>query len=694
MTPKSLREKIMDDPIKGATELKNYFHNNKKPIYKLLMNDFFPDPTVPYKKKIFINFSNNLEQAMNHIEVSCNTVRINKILHLTRSIQQRSIEISDILESMDFFKLDLKIQLLIIVNYVEFIHSRSKYLLKKNIKKNSDYFFQYESVIKDNPQADNLSYSDLDESSIEQAELIIRYIHYYQKNIKPHVEELVLDEIEFFNILEAIEYEKILRLAHEKLMLENIWTRIKYNDWSIDITTVDDMLTYELNPKHKKEVLSERLAIKRFHHELTNQIKCVFADQHQELFISSNARNIVIDNMNTFFDLLEDHHLPHKYAKIPNDILTKCGDSKLAELFYPYLNKLEFGNKCPVTYQEFREVYLNLHYLGNMYDIFIETKFEQGFSIQLDTRTLFIKKDYFCNKLAKNTGISIDKINECIQMLTFTGDRNSIDLFTQPIIVHDQHILFAPTLINQMNYTRVIELLNHKYGKKIRNKGTVFEKSLFEFMEKIPYVKIETNKIKYIAFDGREIEFDNIIKFDDYILLIEMKSVKRPFDPIEIKNCESEITDAVDQLKRRELSLINDWLKLKNLSSSEIFNEKPQKKKIIKIACLNIFNYTGQTIDDCYITDIRAFTRFWHKPNIYNELREKGDVMSRKLMTRLWVNNKPNIRDLLNHLTNPFYIKYYYKSMHEHYRELKCNGLMNIRRFEYTLEDNPYAEFS
>ena len=56
---------------------------------------------------------------------------------------------------------------------------------------------------------------------------------------------------------------------------------------------------------------------------------------------------------------------------------------------------------------------------------------------------------------------------------------------------------------------------------------------IFDFNRKpLPNFKINTNQIKYDAFEGKEIEFDVIAVLGDYLILTELKAVMTSYDLI------------------------------------------------------------------------------------------------------------------------------------------------------------------
>jgi hypothetical protein len=116
-----------------------------------------------------------------------------------------------------------------------------------------------------------------------------------------------------------------------------------------------------------------------------------------------------------------------------------------------------------------------------------------------------------------------------------------------------------------MNLDRCIEQLLLNYKVDLAPMGHIFADKLIDSLSNSPNVKVNTNKVEFLAYDGRNVEFDFIGTFDDYLLLFEFKSITIPYSDKEFFVKERTIKEGVEQVNRRCCIVHNDWDKIINL---------------------------------------------------------------------------------------------------------------------------------
>ena len=95
-------------------------------------------------------------------------------------------------------------------------------------------------------------------------------------------------------------------------------------------------------------------------------------------------------------------------------------------------------------------------------------------------------------------------------------------------------------------------------------------KKLVEKLQEADNLAVNTNIIKFMAYDGRNVEFDFLATLDDFLIIIEMKSLLRPYDDDELYRRYKRVMEGVDQVNRRVKIVQKDWKKIKELASIKL----------------------------------------------------------------------------------------------------------------------------
>lgn len=210
-----------------------------------------------------------------------------------------------------------------------------------------------------------------------------------------------------------------------------------------------------------------------------------------------------------------------------------------------------------------------------------------------------------------------------------------MDLFSQPLVyVGNNNIIFAPALVLQINVSRLVEQQLALWNIEISQKGKHFEEIIRTLLSNNPHINVNTNNIEFDAYDGLRVEFDFLATFEDYLILMEMKCIKKTFSDKELKQRSDTINYGIKQLNRREKIIIKEWEKIKEYSSVTLPELPPTHKKVIKILCLNIFEFTGAEINGVFITDISSIGKFFTSPDIegYSIINNKKDIFQINLV--------------------------------------------------------------
>lgn len=103
-------------------------------------------------------------------------------------------------------------------------------------------------------------------------------------------------------------------------------------------------------------------------------------------------------------------------------------------------------------------------------------------------------------------------------------DNRYDDIFAQPLLkISNTQVVLSQALIEQVNLDRAIERQFIRFNKNVSEVGHKFEREFIDHLirgysqgiidlqrKKIPNFELNTNKIEFEAFDGKDIEFDVI----------------------------------------------------------------------------------------------------------------------------------------------------------------------------------------
>lgn len=351
----------------------------------------------------------------------------------------------------------------------------------------------------------------------------------------------------------------------------------------------------------------------------------------------------------------------------------------------------------------FKHIFETIDYLYSIASIYMWKSYEE---VNVDNKEDYYKfapiinVDKLIIKLSEILDIDKKTARSCIDVFILKPQckKNQIglDLFSQPLVyVSDEQVVFTPCFIMQMNIKRIVDKILGAIGYNLYEKGYNMEDSINNMLEESKYIKVNKNRIKFEAYDGKDAEFDSISVWENKLIVIEMKCRNAPYSPKEKNDKIIVLNEAVEQVKRRVKVIQNNWDEIKKRSSIELMKNPPDEKDIIKIVCFNFFDFTGKVIDDVYITDYSAITKYFTKPIIYaNVIENKG--LKKVPVKNIWGGSKPTLSNLLEFLEMPSMLKELYENIELIYKPVIRieEDNENISIMDYCLENNPYEKYS
>ena len=274
---------------------------------------------------------------------------------------------------------------------------------------------------------------------------------------------------------------------------------------------------------------------------------------------------------------------------------------------------------------------------------------------------------YLIEELARIHEFEIEYSGKLVDRFVFHEKKNrDDDIFSQPLLkISKKQVILSQALLDQVNLDRFIERQFIRFNKNVAEVGHIFEqefinklkrgysKGITDFVHNdIPNFSLNTNKVKYDAFDGREIEYDVISVLGDYLILTELKAVMTSYDLNDLEKRKENVKEAIQQLNRRKESVRYDWDKFKELVSIELPENPYDDDHIILVACTDTYDYTPLKYSNVFITDDSSYLKYFTNP--YVDVIEKHPKSATiQNVKSIWKKGYPDAEEFMEYLMNP-----------------------------------------
>ncbi|MBS4217492.1 hypothetical protein KHA96_04095 [Bacillus sp. FJAT-49711] len=607
----------------------------------------------------------------------------NKLIVAIHIIAENNKKNMKSLTEIDFLDYPFTKQIQMLCTFIESQSIYSQDVVMKNYKEDYITGLEYE-IPAENEQ---ISIADNLEAMIDYTNTLIKLLHFKNRG-KIDEQFSVYEQISPY-YLPSI--EKLLLLTSNRFALNRIWEKIKFGFWDLDVYDEEGKSLLYFKPQNIDNFKKERAATLRYRykdHIYTNKSINKSKEIIKKVNSTSVNEDISLDDPTSIFLINEEVFDTYTdFVKIYVDVAYQMQKENLGST----IENIKIGPKKNITIKDilFGGEYLKV--LALVYRDVSHTKFNDK-----DENTfkylapIFLISD-LVEDFSKRYNFSNEKAQEILEQYIFYPN-SSFDIFSQPLIyVGEGHIIFTPQLISQMNDNRIIEMHISKWEVDVSKKGTEYESTMRSLLRFAPFLSVNSKPITFTALDGKEVEFDFIGMFNDAILIVEIKCLKRPFSPKEISQREADVIEGVKQAKRREEIVKREWDKIKEQSDIKLPNDPPEK--VIKIVCLNIFDFTGRIENDVYITDFSAFSKFFVDPNIKSHTNQENNPLNNVVVESLWKGTEPDIEDLLDYLKTPVAMKGFYKKLEEVPRPLVIfdEDDPRIAFMDFSLKENPIS---
>lgn len=537
-----------------------------------------------------------------------------------------------------------------------------------------DYITGMEFSVADKPVEYNdnatSSISDSLEASLDAINEIIHYLYYqHRKNLQSQVLNATIN-FDLIQPYENVDFQRYLYIATQRHLLKRIEEGIRYGYYTFTSAgKQDDGIQYfRFSLENDDKYRARRLGILRREHQY-QQYGLVNTMSHAELseaYEELNRQAALLIKTQAGENILLD------LSQFQPD---KNSFQKAEEIMGPKLHSVEqlikdYYLECQVKDVKIRDFLHAYRYLSTLAEI------THTASVQLidqDKPSTYIMEiclidtSYLSAELSRIHGYTLEYAEKLIDRFIFHEKNNKDDdIFAQPLLkISDTQVVLSQALLTQVNLDRAIERQFVRFNTNVSNVGYDFEKSFIDSLnrgyvqsiidpqrKKIPNFEVNVNKLEYVAFDGRNIQFDMIAKLGDHILLTELKSVMSSYDLADLETRKKNIKDAIKQLERRAESLKYDWNIIRSMVSINLPENPIDQDHVILVACTDSYDYTPLKEGKVFITDDSTYLKYFTNPNV-QIIKTENKVASVLTIKELWSKGYPDAEEFMRYLLDP-----------------------------------------
>ncbi|WP_312649305.1 SEC-C metal-binding domain-containing protein [Aminipila sp.] len=693
MSLKELRNTLIENDIEKCSEiLVNIYLESPLSLRKnlLLSNSLFEPFDKDLNDNIIKTLIDSILRAQQKIIERCENIECIgffqealQIVDAIRVIHKNAVSNDEMLMENAYLHMSLSEQVQIFCIFLEDQHRLSQQIQISKYKK-KPYVTGLESEIADRSinkmKGLRSSESDNFETLISAADTLFRFLYF---NARKSMESNENFNHENITPYKNEGFEEIIYLSVNRNMLIDLWGKFKFSNWKLKVKDSKESIekSYIFTPESIEDYKKKCIGIERYiYQDFTN------IQKRKPINLEKYTRRIDKIASGVKLDMEKIFSISKK------DFIEANGISEL--LIHSFSDHLE-------------RVYLKMNFNGiNVADalkgmeylLTIAQIYRNAYLLEFNQDDISLYKNLapiidiglIINHFAEMYNFSIADAEKIINLFIFSP-KPKLDLFSQPLIyIGKNKIVFCPMLIMQMNVIRIIEKNLVAYNVKLAKKGLAFEKDLRNILSLNPYIQVNSNPIKFQAFDDKEVEYDFLGVFEDHLLLIEFKHLMRPDSDKTKAACEDTIYYGINQVNRRVNVLKKDWQRVKELCSFELPEAPYEEDKIIKLVCTNIYDFTSIVKDGVKIVDSSSLIKFFLDPTVNTIM--VGEKAKKIGSHRLWEKTYPTVQEFKEFLENPIAVKMYGNAFDKELRPIlkfkKEDN--NLFFFHYIFTRNPY----
>ena len=206
-----------------------------------------------------------------------------------------------------------------------------------------------------------------------------------------------------------------------------------------------------------------------------------------------------------------------------------------------------------------------------------------------------------------------EQTRDLLNVLCFDPKRRGLEVWDQPLIPCGDGLVFlVPSFVKTGNPARALENFVAEWGGvSFDVRGTPFEKYVVAEIRKRSSARAERGIT--IQWQGnQDLEFDVVVWWEGYLLLLEAKCEKAAFSPADYHRARKQVEKSNDQLVLRRQALPHVWSALRKKAPSLGLPERyVGDDRVLCVSITNIMDFTGYCRDAVVVTDDSCFFRFF-----------------------------------------------------------------------------------
>lgn len=553
----------------------------------------------------------------------------------------------------------------------------------------------------------NCSVSDNFEASLESMNEIVHYLYYqFGKDLETQVKDTDI-KFELIHPYQNVEFEKYLYISSQRHILCRIEEGIRYGYYGLGyFDRKEEIQTYCFSLDSNEKYKARNIGVFRREYQAKNSVMFDYRNK-EDIYVAYKELPLLAEEL---ISVQEEGYMLLDFSKFHPDkeLFRRAeGISKIKNRIVEALTK-DYYLDCTVKNVKVSDLLCAYDYLYTLSEVlyfasirFIDDQKQETYIKEI----CLVDISYLAKELSRIHGFEINYAEKMVDRFIFHEKKNGDDdIFAQPLIkISKTQVVLSQALLDQVNLDRFIERQFIRYKKNVSEVGHIFEKKFIDTLNEgysesfldikhkaIPNFAVNTNKVKYDAFDGREIEFDVIAILGDYLILTELKAVMTSYDLNDLEKRKKNIKEAIEQLKRRAKSVEYDWKKIKELSSIELPDQPFDKDHIILVACTDAYDYTPLKYENVFITDDSSYLKYFTKPYV-DVVRVKPGNTKIHNLKKLWKKGYPDAKEFMEYLMDPVTIHPFSEYMKKQLVPLPFMDEKDYRIFceEYKLIEDP-----
>lgn len=533
---------------------------------------------------------------------------------------------------------------------------------------------------------EKVSLMDNYEGMLEQFDILIRYLFYHKRE---ELNNESIDKIEYNITPYYIQsFEEVGYISHIRKLYISLEEKFRYNNWGIKEIKANNpscgvLFNSSIQEEEKAKIIGTTR--KKYH---ANTIAYSYCSVNEKSLKTaySNINKLSDKYFGKNIEVWEIDKNLYNSAKI---IVKPLIDSFKNLAKETYLNATFNG----IETKDYLKCFEFLFIISEIYINIKMRDFDENIKSHYKDLVPIVKNEWLITQLANLYNYDKEYAEKLVKsfVLDETIKNGEGDIFTLPLIkVSKSEVLLCNSLIAQVNLERSIEILLSRYNVDLSVMGVEFEKKIRGKISLCQGIEVNKNKVRFMAFDDKEVEFDFIGMFNDYLLLIETKAMLNPYDPKEIFKAKKTLTEGVNQVLRRCEVIKHNWEEIKEAVNIQLPEKPVEYDKIIKIVCTNVYEFTGLCYDGVRIVDESTLLKYFIDPHVSIFGKKEDGIVFKS--ESLWKKGIPEPSEFIEYLKNPITISDIPKYLKKEYKRLPFfEGEVPIEFEDFIFEEDPYS---